>query len=234
MKKKICTVFAAMLVFILCLYPLTSLADYVKTQYSDGSLWVREGPGTGYAAVTYVKNGQSVTVLSKGSTWSKIRVNSNYKVGYIKTKYIKASSDSSTPSGSSKVTDGTYKLARISTKYASSHVNLRKGPGTNFGTAGSYKRGTKVKINGQSGNWYLVEIISSGKVGYIHKNYLAAGVSGKTTGNVYFRKGPGTWYDYHKLVSSGTAVTLKSVDSGWAKVQIGSKTGYISIKYLSY
>ena len=223
MKKRIMA--GALLVLLLVSLCGTALAATVKTQASDGSLWVRSGPGTEFSKVTYVKNGQSITVLETGSVWCKIKVDSSGKVGYIKGKYI--------VSGGGGGTGNTYDVGRVVTKYAKSRVNLRKGPSTDYAIAGSYGRGSIAKITGASGNWYIVHM-RDGNSGYMSKNYVSIGVSAKTTANVNLRSGPGTDYGIIKVLPKGTSVTVVAVFGNWVKVNVGSGSGFLYSKYVSF
>ena len=190
---------------------------------------MRGGPGTEYEKVTYVKNGQSITVLEKGEVWCKIKVDSSGKVGYIKGKYI-VSGSAPTPAPSS---GGVYDVGRVVTKYANSRVNLRKGPGTKYAINGSYARGAIAKITGSDGNWYIVRM-RDGQSGYMSKNYVSIGASGKTTANVNLRKGAGTNYGVIKVIGKGGSVTVLAVAGNWVKVKAGNATGYLYSKYVSF
>lgn len=228
MKKKILALVLALLLSCAAFSP--ALAEYVKTQYQDGSLCLRKGPSTSYATVGYVQNGQSITVLSRGSTWTRIRVDVNNKVGYIKDKYIVYKSKPVVPDDDD---DGKYDIGRVVTKYASSTVCLRKGPGTSYKSITTLKSGTRVKILGSSGNWYLVET-SSGKRGYMSKNYITRGTTGMTTVRLNVRKGPSTSYKIVTTLAKGEPVTITGMNNGWAKITCGKVSGYVSAKYLRY
>ena len=136
----------ALLMAVFC----PALAETVKTPASDGSMNVRRGPGVGYEVVTWVKNGQKVTVLESGKSWTKIKVDKNGKVGYIKTSAL--SSDSAAPAPA----DKSHTLGAVATKYAASNVNVRKGPGTRYEALFSISRNAKLEILGEEGNWFLV------------------------------------------------------------------------------
>lgn len=226
--KRISILVMAMLLVAAMFLPTMALAETVKTQYSDGSLVVRGGPGTNYEPASWVKNGQSITVLEKGDTWSKIRVDSTGKTGYIKTRYI-AGSSSALPDGNMLA----YELGTVTTRYASSRVNLRKGAGTGYGVVTSLGRGTELVIKDEQGNWYKV-VTMQGTEGWISKNYVADGVSAKTTANVNLRKGAGTSNSVIKVLAKGTGVTALAVDGNWTKVQAGNSTGWIYSRYIQY
>lgn len=200
---------------------------------SGGTLHVRSGPGTEFSSAGYVRHGASVSVLERGSTWSKIKVASTGTIGYIKTKYLSGSSSSGTVSSpETSSPSGSYDLAAVMTKTASGSVNLRSGAGTGYKTVARLSRGTKLAVTGKSGSWYKVRT-QNGKTGYISQSYVAFGVGGHVTGNVNFRKGASTNYGVIRQLSKGTSVTVHSVSGKWAKVTYGGKTGYVSISYLS-
>lgn len=208
----------------------TSTGPTVYVGKDGGSLNVRKGPGTDYGIAGYVKHGQSISILSEGSTWTKIKVKSSGVTGYIKNKYIvglSSASGSSSPSSS-----GSYDAASVTTKTYGGKVNLRKGAGTGYASVASLGRGTVLKVYSQSGNWYKVST-KDGTTGYISKNYVSFGVTGRTTANVNFRKGAGTGYDVISSLSKGTSVTVHSVSGNWAKVTANGKSGYISMNYLN-
>lgn len=205
------------------LLPALAQADTVKTQYADGSLVVRSGPGTYYEPASWVKNGQSVTVLEEGSVWSRIRVDASGKTGYIKTKYIVSSGFDPL----------SYELSTVTTKYASSRVNLRKGPGTAYGVETTLRRGALLFVKETQGNWHRVHTVT-GDEGWISRTYVSAGTAAETTANVNLRKGPGTGYGVIKVLADGTDCTALAVDGSWTKVRCGGSTGWLYSEYIIY
>ena len=91
MKRKISLLLALVMVLSLAL-PMLVSAENVSLAYKNGSLHLRKGPGTNYGTNGYVKDGDHVTVLSKGSIWSKVQTSSD-RVGYIKNLYISGNGD---------------------------------------------------------------------------------------------------------------------------------------------
>lgn len=228
----------------------TGKSGYIKSKYisraygpmvyvnaSGGSMKVRKGPGTSFGVAGYVQHKQSISVLTRGTTWSKIKVSSTGVTGYIKTMYIYGATTGvttpSTPSKPSTVSKpSSYDAAAITTRTAFGTVNLRTGAGTNYASAAKLGRGEKLYVTGKSGDWYKVLTIG-GKTGYIRKDYIAFGVTVKTTGNVNFRTGAGTGYGIIRNLSNGTSVTLHNVNGKWAKVSSIGKTGYVHTNYLN-
>src|SRR5690348_621532 len=50
-------------------------------------------------------------------------------------------------------------------------ANLRVGPGVEHGVKGIVKENEQVTVEGQEGDWYLVET-AAGQRGYLHKNFI--------------------------------------------------------------
>jgi len=225
---------ALLLAFVLMVSTFLVCAETIKLAYSGGSLKLRNGPGTNYKVNAYLSNGDKITVLSKGSVWSKVKT-AGGKVGYVKNLYISGN-------GSQYASGTTYydkKLsATVKTKYSSSTVNLRAGAASSTASMGTVKNGTKLTVLGKNGSWYLVST-ANGTEGYIHKNYVvtssaASAVTAKVTGKVvYIRQSASKDSKAVTALTKGTEVkVLSTSNSKWWKVQYKSYTGYMYSKYL--
>lgn len=213
-----------------------AMAEKVYVSKDGGSLNVRAGAGTNYEVAGYVQHGESITVVETGSKWSKIKVARTGKVGYIMNKYISNGSGGGSTGGSGSGSTGSvssYEAAAVMTKTVNGAVNLRSGAGSGTSSLGTLSRGNFLKVISREGDWVKV-VTTNGKTGYVYKNYVSFGVQAKTTGNVNFRKGAGTGYGIIRTLSTGTTVTVVSVDGKWAKVTSGGTTGYISTSYFKY
>lgn len=225
----------------------TGKAGYVKTKYlstkpvsggaasatakvyvgkNGGSLKLRKGPGTNYGVAGYVQHGEKISVESRGSEWSKVKVVSSGKVGYIKTKYIYGSGSTGTDTR-----PASYQLGVISTKTSGGMVNIRKGAGTSYASVGKVGRGVMLKITGEDGKWYKVTT-SNGLTGYVSKSYVSLGVSAQTTANLNMRKGAGSSYGRVTTLSKGASLTVYSVSGNWAYVRAGKNSGYVSMNFV--
>ena len=234
MKRKLSVllVIAMLLSFTL---PMMAGAESVSLAYKNGSLHLRKGPGTNYGSNGYVKNGDLIEVLSKGSVWSKV-VTSSGRVGYIKNLYI--SGNGANYADGTNYYGGSY-TGYVTTKHAGSSVNLRAGASTSTASMGQLKNGTKVKVLGENGSWYLVET-ASGTQGYMSKTYIKTSASAPAatyatvTGSVVnLRAGTGTQYAIKTAFTRGTTVkVLEKTTAGWWKVQWNGYTGYLSANYL--
>ena len=227
----------------------TGKSGYIKSKYINrwegpfvyvnaegGSLKVRSGPGTSYSVAGYVAHRESISVLSRGDNWSRIRVARTGITGYIKTKYIFGQTVGvevpPTASAPAAAMPNKYDAASVMTRTAFGVVNLRKGAGTNYASVAKLGRGEKLAVTAKSGDWYKVQT-AQGKIGYIRADYVSFGLSTKTTGAVNFRTGPGTGYSIIRELSKNTSVTVHSVDGRWAKVTCGGRTGYLHMSYLN-
>ena len=233
MKRKLSLILAALFILSMAL-PMLAGAENVSLAYKNGSLHLRKGPGTNYGTNGYVKDGDYITVLSKGSVWSKVQTSSG-RIGYIKNLYI--SGNGSNYADGTNYFGGSY-TGYVVTKYSGSTVNLRAGATTSTASIAKIKSGTKVKVLGENGNWYLVET-ASGTQGYMSKSYVKATAAATTqyatvTGSVVnLRAGAGTQYAIKTALTRGTTVkVLEKVNSNWWRVQWGSYTGYMSANYL--
>ncbi len=239
MKKKL-TVILVMMCILAVALPAIASAATVKMAYKDGSLHLRKGEGTNYGSNGYVQNGDTISVLSQGSVWSKIRTWDG-REGYIKNLYISGLGSSSTLYSDGTTYYGTRAAGTVKTKYATSTVNMRSGASTSTKSMRKLASGTKVTILGENGGWYLVTT-SDGTQGYISKTLISKSgstststtVKAKVTGSVVnMRKGPGTSYKLVTALSKGTQVTvLAKTNSKWWKVKYSSYTGYMSANYL--
>ena len=206
----------------------TGLSVYIGAD--GGTLNVRKGPGTKYAILGTVKQGDAVTLIKKGSMWSRIQVVKNGLVGYINTEYIKGLY---TGSASGNLPSGTYTAGTVTTKYSGSTVHLRSGASLNAGIVGYLSKGAKLRILSTSGEWYRVKTVN-GQTGYVSKAYVSSGFTAKTTGMVNLRYGAGTDYSIRKVLKNGASIKVLSVDGKWARVNASGKTGYVHISYLAY
>lgn len=124
-------------------------------------------------------------------------------------------------------------------------LRLRADASYTSETLASYYTGTQVTIIGTSGNWYYV-LTPDGQYGFMVSDYLTVTGSsvstGETTAYVYasngkpvrMRSGPSTDYSVLGSYNVGTQLTILISGSDWSKVRIGSTTGYMMTKFISY
>ena len=144
--------------------PVVSEESFTGVVKVSGSLNVRKGPGTTYAVVGKLHNGDKVTVTGSTDGWYAISYDGG--TGYVSSAYITKSDGSETTStpGGDEDAEG-YVIA--------SALNVRSGPGTNYNILGKLYSGDLVEILGSSNGWYKI-VYDSGE-GYVSAEYVQKG-----------------------------------------------------------
>ena len=217
------------------------LTATVKTNSGIG-LNLRESPSLSGVIITSVKNGETVTVLQKGASWSRVSVGG--KEGFVATEYLNFGNGSTdtTPSTPSKPQTG--KVAIVTNPGANQVLNLRKEASLDAKVLAYYRNGAKVTILSSGSTWHKVQT-EDGKVGYMMAKYLkvtgdTANVQSytATTFNanggkiVNFRAGASLSSKIIKTIPVGTKVTVTQHGTDWCKVEIDGTVGYISTWFL--
>ncbi len=209
----------------------------VRTNTGIG-LNLREEPSLSGKLITSYKPGTKVTVLQKGATWSRVRVED--KEGFMSTQYLSfggstTPSTPATPSG---------KVAVVNNPKDTQVLNLRQTASLDAKVLAYYHNGTKVTILKAGTTWHKVQV-EDGKIGYMMAKYL------KTTDDtaevkpytatlinvnggkiVNFRKGPSLSASIIRTVPVGTKVTVLEHGTDWCKVEVDGDTGYISTWFM--
>lgn len=139
----------------------------------------------------------------------------------------------------------------LTVKVTSDSLNVRSGPGTSYSILGKLSKGASVNVlASQTVNstvWY--KITYNSKTAYIAASHTSKFKltksydplrSGKTTGSLTVRSGPGTSYTKVGSLASGKTVTLRgyvyrytlSSYKGWYRITYNNKTAYISADYV--
>ena len=234
MKKRLVSLF---LVLALCLaIPAAALAEKVYiSSTGKGTLNLRKGPSTDYVVVGYVKHNAKVTVKDTDGDWSKVKVSSTGKTGWIKTMYI----------------DGTTKDLGTGTKQVDSEVALplRKGPGTSYEKIGTVHDGDKCKVLNTENDWCKITV--NGQTGWIMTYHIVdseddeevkpVSTSGKSykvyhvtaDSGLHVRKGPGTAYGIINVLGKGQGFRVIGSAGNWFKVRLfgTNQVGWLSKTY---
>ena len=216
---------------------------------NGGSLNVRRGPGTGYAAFYQIPNGATVNVLERGSKWCQISYDSTV-TGYVMTSFLRFSQDTPvvTPSP-----DTSMETAYVSCADGGS-LNLRQRPVSGGKILTRVPNGTQLRVTRVDGKWCYTTY--NGQAGYVMSKFLTfygGAVTPTATptpsvnpgtellpGYVYcangkklnLRSGPGLTYDVLFKIPNGAAVTVTQRLTGWYCVSYESYTGFVNSDYI--
>lgn len=216
---------------------------------NGGSLNVRRGPGTGYAAFYQIPNGATVNVLERGSKWCQISYDSTV-TGYVMTSFLRFSQDTPvvTPSP-----DTSMETAYVSCADGGS-LNLRQRPASGNNVIAQIPYGTVLSVTRIDATWCLTTY--NGQTGYVMSKFLTfyGGTVTPTAtptpsvnpgtellpGYVYcangkklnLRSGPGLTYDVLFQIPNGAAVTVTQRLTGWYCVSYESYTGFVNSDYI--
>ena len=134
---------------------------YIYSHNGQG-VRLRVGPGTGYRVIGTFNPGTPVTILERGSTWSRVSINGT--VGYMMTQYL-----SSSHSGGGSSYDKVICYATIwsSNGYG---VRLRSGPSKSYEKIGVYSVGTTVAVLEKGSVWDRIRVGS--REGWMMNEFL--------------------------------------------------------------
>ena len=173
-------------------------------------------------------------IVSTSGSWSRVNVPSTNQYGYVYTKLLSSSADSSWEDAwGDDESDEAYVTGRISS--SDGYANFRTGPSTDDSVIAKLFNNVLVSILNTEGNWYKVQLSDAGRTGYVYKK-LVEEVDAKdtltATGNVNMRSGPGTEYTKKTVVAKGTPVSVLSYHGNFARVNANGWIGYVSMNYL--
>lgn len=133
---------------------------YVTSSNGKG-VRLRSGPGTGYSVIGLYEVNTPVTILEKGSYWSRIQVKT--QVGYMMTKYLSVSPAPYPPDPVVNYTAYVY-------SENGKGVYLRSGPSTSDPAIALYPVGIEVRVLKSNGTWDY--IIVGTRTGYMMHKFL--------------------------------------------------------------
>lgn len=149
---------------------ITAAAE--TTKVATYMLRLREKPSSSAKVLDAYPRGTRVTILKKGSDWTKVSVHG--KVGYMQTdklSYAKYKTDRGETIDKSKNTTPAN-TSGGTTKYIIKGVrlNLRDSASGDGDIIGTYRGGTKVTVLKKGKYWSYVEV--KGKTGYMANDFL--------------------------------------------------------------
>ncbi len=129
-----------------------------------------------------------------------------------------------------------YGVGKVKT--ASTGLNVRKNASKTSAVLTSLNRNSLVTLIKKSGDYWYVKYSATG-YGYCNDDYItvvskSSKIVNTTSTNLNVRKSASTSASIAKKLPKGTKVPVISTSSGWAKILYdGTKTGYVSSKYLT-
>ena len=206
----------------------------------------RTGPSTSYSSMKKLARGTELTAYSLQNGWYYVNIEGMY--GYVSAQYVKIEETGNT---ATPTPDTTYS-AEIGT-VTRSGVNFRADASSASALLRQLEKNMSIYVLGKTGDWYYA--VADGQFGYVYEDYVGLtgekvtlGSNGKpisteeekpktgkgvTTGNVNFRKGPGTNYATMGTLVKGVELTLVSLEDGWYQVSLDDQIGYVSSKYIN-
>ena len=157
-----------------------------KVTTSGSVLNIRKSSSTDTPVVSTLKNGSTITLLSKSGTWWYVEY-ADGKYGYCHAGYI-------TPIG------GTPATVAVS----SGTLNVRSGPSTSYSKTGALPKGETVIVLSNSGSWSHI-LYSGTKTGYVSSPYLSQGGNTISLSVPYYRQNDSRWSGV-KLGNSGQTI----------------------------
>lgn len=252
MMKKILSitmvVALALTALLSCAAPALAASSY-KVR-ATASVNLRTGPGLGYAKVTSVKSGTTLSYTgvsrfdSRGAAWHRVTYNgSTVWISWLYSNLM----------GDGVAISETYAVR------AKASLNVRKGAGTSYGKITTVSSGTNMVYLGETATvsgtkWYKVS--TSAGIGWVSGAYsslvsvpyvkpqsssssssTSTGTRVLTTGSVNLRTGPGLNYASVSTASSGKYLTYLGASQRdgrgvtWYKVSSSKGAVWVSSRY---
>ena len=128
---------------------------------------LRSGPAKTYSSIGFYSVGTPAIMITKGKSWSYIRVGNRY--GYMMTRFL----TEKIPPSPKPIPGGAYVVSANG-----KNVNLRNNPTTSSGIIKSFRVGTPLTIITRGTDWYFIQI--GGYYGYMMRQFIYDGGSPAT------------------------------------------------------
>ena len=121
---------------------------------------------------------------------------------------------------------------------SSGNLNVRSSSSTSASVVSTLKKGSYIVLISKSGQWWKVEY-APGRFGYCHASYITELSDTPMrvnigSGSLNVRSGPSTDHSVKDSLSKNEIVLVLSESGSWYRILFdGTKTGYVSSKYLT-
>ena len=147
-------ILSAALCFMLLLSSVPAFAEATATIIGNGKVNLRKSASMSSKVLGAYPQGTQVTVLSEGSTWSKVSVDGI--TGYMMSRYLSSTKHN--------------KVMYVRT-YSGVKLRLREKPDVFSDVLDTFKPGTAVSVLERGKSWTKVSI--NGQIGYMGSQYLS-------------------------------------------------------------
>jgi len=161
---------ATICTIVVVLFFLFPFATKIANAATNGKvnvpvLNVRSGPGTGYAKISAVTEGQTYPVITSQNGWYRLQIGS--APGWVSGDYLAVTSTPTVPSGNQ-----VQELPPLGTiKVTADLLNVRQGADLSSSKISIIKMGEAYQYFDKSGEWYNVKVGST--YGWVNGNYVA-------------------------------------------------------------
>ena len=202
---------------------------------NSGRLRVRSGPGANYDIVTYLNNGDTVTVLSVEGEWAQIRT-ADGQEGFVSTQTA-ATEPADTVSTASTVEEAASaetaaqaegeRSATVST--SNGRLRVRSGPGADYDIVAYLNDGDTVTVLSVEGDWAKIRT-ADGQEGYTSVEFLNIEEAPAPETDTQAESENPTEGETAAQEAEGTATI--STTSGRLRVRSGPGANYDIVAYL--
>ncbi|GAB6158335.1 hypothetical protein JCM39194_15350 [Desulfotomaculum varum] len=199
------------------------------------TLNIRSGPGTNHSIAGKAKKGEQLSVLTQNGDW--VKVQGAGTTGWVANWLVKVQNVTAAPSAKPAGTAASSSKVAVVT---GDTINIRSGPGTGYSVVAKAKKGDRMSVLAQNGDWVKVQL--GGTVGWV-ANWLVtvqttqstptgtATTPNQTTpangtqlavvngDNINLRSGPGTQHSVAGQVSRGVRLPVVSRSGDWVQVR---------------
>jgi GH25 family lysozyme M1 (1,4-beta-N-acetylmuramidase)/uncharacterized protein YraI len=218
-----------------------------RYRVTAGTLNVREGPGTNFKSIGFLRRNDIVEALefNAGATWTRVRRLTDSLTGWSSSEYL--DKITTTPPPPPPPTEDKYRVT-------ASRLHVREGPGTEFRSLGFIEFNEVVVAIGVNpdGTWRRVRR-SDGLIGWSSARFLTlvppapppdpnepppddvAGNWFRVTGKLNAREGPGTSFNIIGSLNKDEVVEALSAnpDQSWIRVhRVDGWTAWVSSNFL--
>lgn len=127
---------------------------------------LRKGPGTNFERLGSYKKGATMLVYAKDGDFYFVKMDKDDKIGFMSTKYV-------TTDVAPEVTDAEAPAGSVSGSVRASKVALRSEADKTSTAITQLARGDQVFVFKKSGDFYYVQVASSGKKGYAFAEFIS-------------------------------------------------------------